>query len=121
MCRYTEVMTVPLQLLSDPDCCAPIGADPLDDPTAELLAQAFKALGDPVRLRLLSLIASAPQGEICACELTEPVGKSQPTVSHHLKVLRDAGLVTTRRHGTWIHYRVVQEQLSALRGVLERA
>ena len=102
----------------DPACCMPLGVDVLDDRDADRLARAFKALGDPVRLRLLSLIASAPDGEVCACDLAEPVGKSQPTVSHHLKVLRESGLVTSRRDGTWVHYRVVPEQLQALRGVL---
>jgi ArsR family transcriptional regulator len=106
----------PLQL--DASCCAPIGNDALSPDAAEGLAQAFKALGDPVRLRLLSIIASAPSGEVCACDLTGPVGKSQPTVSHHLKVLREAGLVATRRHGTWVHYRVVPEQLEALRAIV---
>ena len=106
----------PLQL--DASCCAPIGDQALPAQAAEQLAQAFKALGDPVRLRLLSIIASAPSGEACACDLTAPVGKSQPTVSHHLKVLREAGLVATRKHGTWVHYRVVPEQLEALRAIV---
>ena len=109
----------PLHL--DADCCAPLGTDALDQATAEQLAQAFKALGDPVRLRLLSIIASAPTGEVCACDLTDPVGKSQPTVSHHLKILREAGLVTSRKHGTWVHYRAVPDQLQALHGVLTLA
>jgi ArsR family transcriptional regulator len=113
----TTVPTV-LRLLSDAACCAPLGSDPLDDASARQLAQAFKALSDPVRLRLLSIIAAAPSGEVCACDLTAPVGKSQPTVSHHLKVLREAGLVTSRKHGTWVHYRAVPEQLAALRQVL---
>jgi ArsR family transcriptional regulator len=114
-----ELPLEPLQL--DAECCAPLGVDALDDRSAEQLAQAFKALGDPVRLRLLSIIASAPTGEVCACDLTEPVGKSQPTVSHHLKVLREAGLVTSRKHGTWVHYRAVPEQMGALCGVLSVA
>jgi ArsR family transcriptional regulator len=105
----------------DAACCAPLGTDALDDASAERLAKAFKALADPVRLRLLSIIAAAPTGEACACDLAAPVGKSQPTVSHHLKVLREAGLVTSRKHGTWVHYRAVPEQLDALRGVLTAA
>jgi ArsR family transcriptional regulator len=109
----------PLQL--DAQCCAPLGTDALDQGSAQQLAQAFKALGDPVRLRLLSIIASAPTGEVCACDLTEPVGKSQPTVSHHLKILREAGLVTSRKHGTWVHYRAVPDQMQALQGVLTLA
>lgn len=115
-------MTLHLPVLQlDADCCAPLGDDVLDDQAAELLARAFKALSDPVRLRLLSLIAAAPAGEVCACDLAAPVAKSQPTVSHHLRVLREAGLVTSRRHGTWVYYRVVPEQLRALRGVLSGA
>lgn len=111
-------MTTSLPLLADAQCCAPLGNDPLEEASASQLAQAFKALSDPVRLRLLSIIAAAPSGEVCACDLTAPVGKSQPTVSHHLKVLREAGLVTSRKHGTWVHYRAVPEQMDALRQVL---
>lgn len=110
--------SLPLPLLADDPCCVPLGIDPLDAASAVLLAQAFKALADPVRLRLLSIIASAPSGEVCACDLTAPVGKSQPTVSHHLRVLREAGLVASRKHGTWVHYRAVPEQLVVLRQVL---
>lgn len=111
---YSGPMATPLPLLpllTDDACCAPLGDDPLDEASAVLMAQAFKALSDPVRLRLLSIIAAAPSGEVCACDLTAPVGKSQPTVSHHLKVLREAGLVASRKHGTWVHYRVVPERL----------
>ena len=110
--------TGPVLPLLEADCCAPLGADALDPTSADRLAHAFKALSDPVRLRLLSLIAAAPDGEVCACDLAAPVGKSQPTVSHHLKVLREAGLVATRRRGTWVHYRVVPEQLATLRTLL---
>ena len=107
--------------LLDAGCCEPLGADALDEPAAATLAQAFKALADPVRLRLLSMIAAAPSGEVCACDLATPLGKSQPTISHHLKVLREAGLVTSRKRGTWVHYRASPEQLSTLRGVLDLA
>ncbi|MFP5218425.1 MAG: ArsR/SmtB family transcription factor, partial [Actinomycetes bacterium] len=100
-------------------CCAPLGASEIDGADAAVLAEAFKALGDPVRLRLLSLLATAEDGEVCACDLVEPVGKSQPTVSHHLKVLRDAGLVTATKRGVNIWYAVVPAQLEALRGVLQ--
>ncbi|MEO8106732.1 MAG: metalloregulator ArsR/SmtB family transcription factor [Actinomycetes bacterium] len=110
-------MSEPLTFLNA-ECCAPLGVDPLTDEAAQQLAHAFKALADPVRLRLLSIIAAAPSGEVCACDLTAPVGKSQPTVSHHLKVLREAGLITSRKHGTWVHYRAVPEELTALRQVL---
>ena len=108
----------PIPLAVDVECCAPLGARALDAVHAEQLARAFKALADPVRLRLLSIIAAAPSGEVCACDLTAPVRKSQPTVSHHLKVLREAGLITSRKHGTWVHYRAIPEQLTALRKVL---
>ncbi len=102
-------------------CCSPLLAGPLDEQQATDLASAFKALADPVRLQLLSLIAAAPAGSACSCDLEEPVGKSQPTVSHHLKVLREAGLVTATRRGVNIWYAVVPEQLEALRAVLSRA
>jgi ArsR family transcriptional regulator len=89
---------------------------PLKDRDAQQLASTFAALSDPVRLRLLSLIAA--EGEVCACDLVDPVGKSQPTVSHHLKVLHEAGLVERDRRGTWMWYRVVPERLRQLRDVL---
>lgn len=108
-------------LLDVVDCCEPIRRDALDGDEAVALADAFKALGDPVRLQILSVIASAAEGEACACDLVEPVGRSQPTVSHHLKVLREAGLVKTDRRGTWIWYSVVPSRLEALRRVLGRA
>jgi ArsR family transcriptional regulator, arsenate/arsenite/antimonite-responsive transcriptional repressor len=99
-------------------CCAPILAAPLDEAGAVELAGAFKALADPVRLRLLSLIASAPGGTACSCDLEEPVGKSQPTVSHHLALLADAGLITKQKVGRWVNCTVVPERLAALRDVL---
>ena len=97
-------------------CCPSVLDAPLKERDAQQLASAFAALSDPVRLRLLSLIAA--EGEICACDLVEPVGKSQPTVSHHLKVLHEAGLVERDRRGTWQWYRVVPERLAELRQVL---
>src|SRR5947207_15678879 len=96
-------------------CCAPLLAAPLSDVDAEELAKGFHALADPARLRLLSLIAAQPVGEVCACDLVKPLGKSQPTVSHHLKVLYEAGLVDKDKRGSWIWYRVVPERLDALR------
>jgi len=98
-------------------CCAPVLDGALTEPDAADLAGQFKVLADPARLRLLSLIAAAPDGA-CACELVEPIGRSQPTVSHHLKALREAGLVESERRGTWVWYRVVPERLEALRGAL---
>ena len=85
--------------------------------TAATLAPAFKALGDPVRLQLMSMIASAPDGEICVCDLTPAFDLSGPTISHHLKVLREAGLVDAERRATWVYYRprpAVLRQLAAL-------
>ena len=99
-------------------CCA-TGLDaPLARDQAEQLARVLKALGDPARLQLLTLIRAA--GEACACDLTEPVGLSQPTVSHHLKVLREAGLVQSQKRGTWVWYSVVPSRLEDLRRVLSR-
>lgn len=99
-------------------CCAPLGTAALPAENAQPLAKAFAALGEPVRLRLLSLLMTAEGGQVCACDLVEPVGKSQPTVSHHLKVLREAGLVTATRRGTNVWYAVAPEQVAALREVL---
>jgi ArsR family transcriptional regulator len=115
-------VTTTLPLLIDAEnavaCCPPLSASPLPAEGAAPLAKAFSALGDPVRLRLMSLLMTADGGQVCACDLVEPVGKSQPTVSHHLKVLRDAGLVSATRRGTYIWYAVVPEQVAALRAVL---
>lgn len=99
-------------------CCTPLLAEPLDVRHADELAHAFKALADPVRLRLLSLIAAAPDGTACSCDLEEPVGKSQSTVSHHLSLLADAGLITKEKVGRWVNCTVVPERLAALRDVL---
>ncbi len=101
----------------DAPCCTPLLDAVLPEGDAEVLATSFKALADPARLRLLSLIA-ASEGGACACDLVTPVGRSQPTVSHHLKVLREAGLVESERRGPWIWYRIVPERLDALRAVL---
>jgi len=99
-------------------CCAPVTSDVLDEDQAETLARTFAALADPTRLRLLSCIASSPDSEMCACDLVEPSGRSQPTVSHHMKILVDAGLVTREKRSLWVWYRVVPERLEALRAAL---
>jgi ArsR family transcriptional regulator len=99
-------------------CCTPLLAAPLDEAHATELAVAFKALADPVRLRLLSLIAAAPDGTACSCDLEEPVGKTQSTVSHHLSLLADAGLITKEKVGRWVNCTVVPERLAELRDVL---
>jgi ArsR family transcriptional regulator len=104
-------------------CCQPISEQQVSAETAAALAPAFKALGDPVRLQLMSMIASAPAGEICVCELTPAFTLSGPTISHHLKTLRDAGLVDAERRGTWVYYRPrpgIIHQLAALLAVPER-
>lgn len=82
------------------------------------MAALFRALGEPARLRLISLIAAQPRGEICACDLVEPLGLSQPTVSHHLKVLYEVGLLQKERRATWIYYQIVPERLLALQNAL---
>ena len=95
-------------------CCAPVLAAPLGSRDAEKLAGMFAALSDPVRLRLLSLIADA--GEVCACDLLDAVGKSQPTVSHHTKILAEAGLVVGEKRGRWVWWSVVPGRLDEMRG-----
>ncbi len=99
-------------------CCASVLAAPLDDADAAELARGFAALADPARLQILSIIAAAPAGEVCVCDFVGPLGKSQPTVSHHLKVLGEAGLVEGERRTKWVWYRLVPERLEALRGAI---
>jgi ArsR family transcriptional regulator len=101
-------------------CCQPL-TSALDEADAVELASMLKALADPVRLRLLSMVAAAGDGEACACDLVEPVGRSQPTVSHHLSVLVDAGLVTRTQRGKWAWYRLVPERLEVVRAALDPA
>jgi ArsR family transcriptional regulator len=91
---------------------------PLDQDEAERLARVLRALADPARLRLLSLIARAPEGGICVCDITEPLGLSQPTVSHHLKVLYEAGLIDRERRGTWVYYWPIPGQLDVIARLL---
>jgi ArsR family transcriptional regulator len=94
--------------------CAPLRSEPLDATQAEALAAALKVVAHPARLRLLSLMSAQPDHEACVCHLTEPLGLAQSTVSHHLKVLHDAGLVHRRRHGTWVYYQAVEDGLAPL-------
>jgi ArsR family transcriptional regulator len=103
------------------DCCAPLTAAPLGADDAEVLADVLRALADPARLRLVSLLAAAPGGERCGCDLTEPLGLSQPTVSHHLKVLHEAGLLARERRGRWVYYALRQDRLAAIRSILSPA
>lgn len=102
-------------------CCTPLAEEPLPPDQAETLAAMFKALGDPVRLRLVSLIASHAGGEVCVCDLTDRFDVTGPTISHHLRVLREVGLIDGDRRGTWVYYRLVPGVLARLAGLLDEA
>lgn len=110
-CQYVSMPTVT-------PCCPPVLHTTLGKRDAEELASTLKALADPIRLQLLSFIAAQPEAEACVCHVTEPVGLSQPTVSHHLKVLHTAGLLEREKRGAWVYYRVVRERLEAVRAAL---
>lgn len=111
-------MTKRSALRTEPACCSVVLGEPLDEATALTTSRGFAALADPTRLRLLNLLATAETGEVCVCDLTAPVGKSQPTVSHHLKLLADAGLVRGDKRGKWVWYRIVPERVAELRDAL---
>ena len=98
-------------------CCSPLTTEPLTTDQAEQIAPLLKALADPVRLRLLSLVASHEGGEACICELNDAFALSQPTISHHMKVLHEAGLVDRDKRGVWVYYRIRPQALASL-GVL---
>jgi ArsR family transcriptional regulator len=100
------------------ECCSPVVGDVIEPAEAETLAGGFKALADPTRLRLISLVAAHEDAEACVCELTDPVGLSQPTVSHHLKILVDAGILTREQRGKWAYYRLVPGALDALAALI---
>jgi ArsR family transcriptional regulator len=102
-------------------CCAPLTGEVISAVDAEQFARAFKALGDPTRVRLLSLIAAHDGGEACICDLIDPVGLAQPTVSHHVKQLADAGLVTREQRGKWAYYRIANDALTALAAAITPA
>ena len=104
--------------LIDDACCAPLLREPLSAGEAAELGHTLKALADPARLRLLSMVAAHDGGEACVCNLTEPLGLTQPTVSHHLKVLVDAGLLTRDKRGVWAYYAIVPNALDSLAAVL---
>ena len=114
VCQYVFVQTIVTIAAS----CPPLLQGTLDEDEAQRLSRALKAIADPARLRLISLLQAQPDGEACVCHLTEPLGLGQPTVSHHLKVLLQAGLVEREQRGSWAYYRVVPEPLAALREVL---
>lgn len=103
--------------LDGPTCCRTGLTQPIDRPAAEALAQLLKAVADPARLQLLALIRASETGEVCACDLSEPLGLTQPTVSHHLKVLTEAGVITREKRGTWAWFSVVPERLAEIAAV----
>ncbi|MBS2964223.1 helix-turn-helix transcriptional regulator [Actinocrinis puniceicyclus] len=114
---------LPLLQPADPaaPCCSPLAREPLSGAEAATLAPVFKALADPVRLRLFSLIASSAGGQACVCDLTVAFEVSQPTISHHLRVLREAGLVDCERRGTWVYYWLLPNALARLSALLTPA
>ena len=109
-------MGTELPLLTE--CCTPVVREIIPPIEAEVLASGFKALADPARLRLISLVAAHDGAEACVCELTDPIGLSQPTVSHHLKILVDAGILSREQRGKWAYYRLVPEALNALAALI---
>ena len=113
-----NMLCVKLIQTIDAECCPQVLASPLGEEQAEKLANALRVLADPARLRLLSLIGANAAGEACVCNLTVPLELSQPTVSHHLKVLTEAGLVGREKRGRWAYYRVLPEAMELLRGAL---
>ena len=106
-----------LVVLDGPECCPSGLTEPIDRASAEALAALLKAVADPARLQLLALIKASESGESCACDLSEPLGLSQPTVSHHLKVLTEAGLINRDKRGTWAWFSVVPERLAEIASV----
>jgi ArsR family transcriptional regulator, arsenate/arsenite/antimonite-responsive transcriptional repressor len=100
------------------ECCPSVLDAPLGPARAAELARGFAALGDPARLQILSILSAAPEGEVCVCEFVAPLGKSQPTVSHHLKVLGEAGLVEGDRRGKWVWYRLASDRLADLQAAI---
>lgn len=115
-----------MELLTVLECSSPLAREPLRPEQATSLARVFKALGDPVRLRIVSIVASHEGGvggarECCVCDLTAAFDLSQPTISHHLKVLKEVGLLTSERRASWVYYRVVPETLAELSALLETA
>jgi ArsR family transcriptional regulator len=113
-CQYITV-----KLIAEiEECCVPVLAPGLSEGEAERLAGALRVVADPARLRLVNLLAAAPSGEACVCELTAPLGLTQPTVSHHLRVLHEAGLLDREPRGRWVFYRLRPEPLASLRDAL---
>ncbi|KQP01887.1 ArsR/SmtB family transcription factor [Leifsonia sp. Leaf264] len=109
---------IELPLLQPDACCTPLTKETISAEDAEKTALLFKALADPTRLRLISIVAASEGEEACVCDLTDPIGLSQPTVSHHLKILMDAGYLTRSKRGTWAYYKLVPGSLDRLAQVL---
>jgi ArsR family transcriptional regulator len=121
MCQLREVLNQELPPVIQPDageCCAPLAREPLPQAGADELAPLFKAVADPVRLRLLSLIACHDGGESCVCDLLDAFAMTAPSVSYHLRILREAGLVSSERRGTWVYYRANPEVMARMSSVL---
>ena len=121
MCQIREVVNqrlLPVIEAEQGQCCAPLACEPLPEAGADELAALFKAVADPVRLRLLSLIACHEGGESCVCDLLDAFDMTAPSVSYHLKILREAGLISSERRGTWVYYRVNPEVMARMSAVL---
>ena len=117
-CRCMATVLAVTDVSSAEACCAPLVKEPMSPADADKVATTLKALADPARLRLLSIVAASESQEACVCDLIEPIGLSQPTVSHHLKVLTDAGFLTRSKRGTWAYYRLQPDALSAVTRLL---
>lgn len=121
MCQIKEVSNnnlLPAIGRATAECCPPLVREPLSRGTAEEMAALFKAVADPLRLRLLSLIACHPAGESCVCDLTPQFDVTAPSISYHLKILREAGLISSERRGTWVYYRVMPQAMARMSAVL---
>ncbi len=121
MCQIKGVTNQKLLPVLEPvatQCCPPLACEPLSPGGAEELAALFKAVADPVRLRLLSMIACHTGGESCVCDLTPAFDMTAPSISYHLKILREAGLISSERRGTWVYYRVMPEVMARMSVVL---
>ncbi|MGR2752399.1 metalloregulator ArsR/SmtB family transcription factor [Agromyces arachidis] len=115
----TATQLLPLADTASAACCAPLTRETIEPDQADLLARKLKALADPTRLRLVSIVAASEGEEACVCDLVEPVGLSQPTVSHHLRILMEAGFLTRSKRGTWAYYRLVPGALGELSQLLD--
>jgi len=117
-CQYRLMSIQTAEPMTEPQaCCSPLVTQAMDSAEAEDLSRLLKALADPVRLRLLSMIGAASGGEVCVCDLTDAFELTQPTISHHLKVLREARLIASERRGTWVYYRLLPAAMDRLAGL----